>query len=73
MYSVNKPCPLDAAGHLPGDIVPLSTIRQSCQLIPHLGASVEWPEEWKSNTILDACDTFLLNNWSSKYTYQTIW
>jgi hypothetical protein len=73
MYSVNKPRPLDVAGHLPGDIVPLSTIRQSCQLIPHLGAGVGWPEEWKSNTVLDVCDTFLLNNWSSKYAYQTIW
>jgi hypothetical protein len=27
MYSVNKPHLLDAAGHSPGDIVPLSTIR----------------------------------------------
>jgi hypothetical protein len=27
----------------------------------------------KSDTVLDVCDTFLLNKWSSKYAYQTIW
>ncbi|KAG2092950.1 uncharacterized protein F5147DRAFT_585707 [Suillus discolor] len=73
MYSVTKPLPLDTTGHLPGDIVPLSTIRQSCQLIPHLGAGVGWTEQWRSNSVLNACPTFLLYNWSSKYVYQTLW
>ncbi|KAG1756201.1 uncharacterized protein EDB91DRAFT_1233081 [Suillus paluster] len=52
MYSVTKPLPLDTTGHLPGDIVPLSTIRQSCQLIPHLGAGVGWPEDKYAYQIL---------------------
>ncbi|KAG1731859.1 uncharacterized protein EDB91DRAFT_1238880 [Suillus paluster] len=62
MYSVTK-----AIGQnnniVPGDIVSLSTIRQSCHLIPHLGPNISWPSSWN----------FLLNNWSSKFAYQMLW
>jgi len=57
----------------PGAVVPLKAIRQPCQLIPleHIGDN--WPTDWVSTAVLGQCSTFLLNNWSSKYAYQTIW
>ncbi|KAH9911069.1 uncharacterized protein B0H18DRAFT_893607, partial [Fomitopsis serialis] len=79
MYDVNK-LPLPSNGKPQGDVVPLSSIRQSCQLIPRfpgpsssdsLKRSV--PDDWKSDTVLDCASKFVLNNWSSKYAYQTIW
>lgn len=57
----------------PGEVVPLKTIRQSCQLIPLADPGECWPAEWTSTTVLDRCSTFLLNNWASKFAYQTIW
>jgi len=72
MYSVTNAI-IQNNNIVPGDIVPLSTIRQSCHLIPHLGRNVSWPSSWKSTNVLDLCNTFLLNNWSSKFAYQTLW
>lgn len=60
-------------GTLPGRIVPLSQIRQSCQLIPHFGREDKVPSDWNTNTVLDLCKNFLLNNWASMYAYQTLW
>ena len=80
MYSVvsSKPVPRVELRNsrvqvTPGAVVPLKAIRQSCQLIPleHIGD--DWPTDWVSTAVLDQCSTFLLNNWSSKYAYQTIW
>jgi hypothetical protein len=56
----------------PADLVPLSHIRQSCQLIPCFGEGTV-PEEWKSESVLEQCDRFWLNNWSTKYAYQTLY
>jgi hypothetical protein len=71
MYSVSKAIVQNDI--VPGDIVSLSTICQSCHLIPHLGPNTSWPSNWKSSNVLDLCDSFLLNNWSSKFAYQTLW
>ncbi|KAG1752122.1 hypothetical protein EDB19DRAFT_1627811, partial [Suillus lakei] len=72
MYVVFKSAPL-ANGVVPGEIVPLTAIRQSCQLIPLTGPNISWPPTWKSHNVLDLSHCFLLNNWSSKFAYQTIW
>ena len=72
MYLVSKP-PASAQGIIPGEIVPLKAIRQSCQLIPHTRPNVTWPSSWKSHTVLDLCSSFVLNNWASKFSYQTMW
>ena len=78
MYSIVSPKPALRGESrdsrvIPGAVVLLKSIRQSCQLIPleHIGEN--WPAEWMSTAVLDQCSTFLLNNWSSKYAYQTIW
>lgn len=83
MYMASKPNVIDGpmgTTIIPGAIVPLHAIRQSCQLIPlvsgHGGLDDServWPREWKSNQVLNQCNTFLLNNWASKYSYQTLW
>ena len=54
-----------------GAIIPLSRIRQSCMLFPVFPASV--PTHWTPDNVLDEADTFYINNWLSKYSYQTIW
>ena len=71
MYSVSKPSGSQEVR--PGAIVPLNTIRQTCQLIPLAPTGHSWPRLWCSQTVLDNCNTFLLNNWASKYAYQTLW
>ncbi|KAG1845827.1 hypothetical protein F4604DRAFT_1595365 [Suillus subluteus] len=72
MYTVHRPLS-PTNGVVEGDIVPLHTIRQSCQLIPLAGPGIAWPKTWNANTVLDESHFFLLNNWSSKYAYQTLW
>ncbi|KAF9064711.1 hypothetical protein BDP27DRAFT_1230085 [Rhodocollybia butyracea] len=53
-----------------GGIISLSDIRQSCMLVP---SSNEWSRSWISDNILDECPSFFVNNFQSKYTYQTIY
>ena len=72
MYIVQRPRLL-TNNIIEGDIIPLCSIRQSCQLIPLCGPGITWPTNWNSNNVLDESEVFLLNNWSSKYAYQTIW
>ena len=55
-----------------GAIIPLSNIRQNCMLFPRFSSSGV-PDHWSCDSILDVADSFLINNWSSKYAYQTIW
>ncbi|KAG1873500.1 hypothetical protein C8R48DRAFT_594056, partial [Suillus tomentosus] len=71
MYQVKK-MPLRNTNMAPADIIPISSIRQTCQLIPCFGAGVV-PEEWRTDNVLDSCDRFFLNNWATKYAYQTLY
>lgn len=71
MYTVSN-MPLRPDGICVGQVIPLTHIRQSCQLIPHFGTSSP-RETWTSDNILDMVDRFYLNNWASLYTYQTLW
>ncbi|KAL1698191.1 hypothetical protein EV121DRAFT_218562, partial [Schizophyllum commune] len=58
-----------------GAIVPLANIRQSCMLFPVYGQLADLPSQqsWTSENVLDECSSFLLNNWRSLYSYQTLW
>jgi hypothetical protein len=69
MYCVKK---TTTTSRVAGAVIPLSDIRQSCMLIPLFPASAV-PEHWNSSNVLDLCSSFLVNNWSSKYAYQTLW
>ncbi|KAG1737846.1 uncharacterized protein EDB91DRAFT_1054857 [Suillus paluster] len=71
MYSVKKPLPSVVDSTLAGKVIPLSSIRQTCQLVPNFGRTV--PMDWTSDNVLDRCDSFLLNCFTSKYAYQTLW
>ncbi|KAG2050853.1 hypothetical protein BDR06DRAFT_891000 [Suillus hirtellus] len=71
MYLVKK-CLSNADGFTPGQVISLSSIRQTCQLIPNFGRTA-LPIEWTSDSVLDRCDTFFLNCFTSKYAYQTLW
>jgi len=70
LYLVTKPLLL-ADGNPPGAIIPLSSIRQSCHLLPDFSNGV--PSNWTTDTVLDNCRRFYLNSFSSKYAYQTLW
>ncbi|RDB30888.1 hypothetical protein Hypma_004899 [Hypsizygus marmoreus] len=72
MYSVKK---TDSPGILPlVSIVPLTSIRQSCMLIPQysLRPAVE-EQSWTTDTVLDSASSFLVNNWQNMYAFQTIY
>ncbi|KAG1894244.1 uncharacterized protein F5891DRAFT_1130999 [Suillus fuscotomentosus] len=71
MYEVKK-MPLRSGNVVPADIIPISTICQTCQLIPCFGTA-DVSREWRSENVLDLCDRFLLNNWSTKYAYKTLY
>jgi hypothetical protein len=73
MYLVSKLDSL-ADGFPPGDVVPLSSICQTCQLLPDFAKEpLVALQNWSSDTVLDSCRRFYLNSFSSKYAYQTIW
>lgn len=73
MASVHKP-PLQADGCLPWSIIPLTNIRQSCMLSPNFSSSSSNSQSsWTSTNILDSAPSFLVNNWTSVYTYKTIY
>lgn len=55
-----------------GQIIYLSDIRHSVQLMPKFGRQ-NTNLEWKSHTILDECESFYINNMGSHYTYQSVY
>ncbi|KAF8905579.1 hypothetical protein CPB84DRAFT_1625246, partial [Gymnopilus junonius] len=71
MYRISKPKP-EASGHLPGEVLPVTSIRQSCMLFPVFKEAAD-QNQWNSTNVLDTAESFLVNNWVSKYCYQTIW
>ncbi len=70
MYQISKAT--DTHGRWQGAIIPLTNIRQSCMLFP-VFKGVPAEAKWHYDNVLDRADTFLINNWLSKYSYQTIW
>lgn len=56
-------------------IVPVLNIRQSVHLTPDFAKVPEsdWDIPTSRESVLDTCKDFLLNNWLSLYTYQTVY
>jgi hypothetical protein len=71
MYHIKKVSTTSNPVRVQGAILPLSRIRQSCMLFPAFPAVV--PTHWTATNVLDHATSFLVNNWLSKYSYQTIW
>ncbi|KAJ7307752.1 hypothetical protein DFH08DRAFT_720062 [Mycena albidolilacea] len=71
MYSISA-LPRRANGTSNGSIIPLTDIRQTCQLFPKFGRDNVDPG-WTTDTVLDNCTSFYVNNWASLYAYQSIW
>ncbi len=70
MYKVQK------LPHTEGAILPLPQICQGCMLFPDFTNFVSNGTKasgWQSMTVLDSCNSFFVNNWQSKYVYQTLW
>lgn len=70
MYTISRA--FDANGRPQGSVIPLSSIRQSCMLIP-LFPKPNGGLDWMAENVLDKAEKFMINNWSSKYAYQTIY
>ncbi|KAJ7712192.1 hypothetical protein B0H14DRAFT_3099260 [Mycena olivaceomarginata] len=64
MYSISTVPSLRANGFANASIVHLTDIRQTCQLCDR---------DWTTDTVLDQCTAFYLNNWGSMYAYKSIW
>jgi hypothetical protein len=71
MYRIKKVTTTSNPVRLQGAILPLTKIRQSCMLFPIFPAVV--PSHWTATNVLDHATSFLVNNWLSKYSYQSIW
>ncbi|PPQ97258.1 hypothetical protein CVT26_000650 [Gymnopilus dilepis] len=56
----------------PGAVVPLRHIRQSCMLFPAFPRG-NVPADWSPENVLDKATAFFVNNWLSKYSYQTLY
>ena len=54
------------------EIVTLDQVQQSIHLIPVFPKN-STNTLWTSETVLDLCDTFFINNWSNIRTYQHIY
>jgi hypothetical protein len=78
MYHIKKVEPTSSSSDIPkrapGAIIPISNIRQSCMLFPAFPKdSGRTPSDWTTDNVLDKCSSFFVNNWLSKYSYQSIW
>ena len=75
MYQISKA--YDSQKRQQGSVILLSDIRQSCMLFPIFPKSMAPSDsdymEWKPDNVLDLAKTFLISNWLSKYSYQTLW
>ena len=70
MYLVKK-VQNSQGNRVQGAIIPLANIRQSCMLFPTFD---ETPDiTWTPASSLDLASSFLVNNWLSKYSYQSIY
>lgn len=69
MYRVRKM--QGPSGFPPANIIPLSSIRQSCMLFPNFNSKVD--RSWTTDNVLDKCTSFHVNNWLNLYTYKTVW
>ncbi|KAJ7754747.1 hypothetical protein B0H14DRAFT_2540813 [Mycena olivaceomarginata] len=71
MYSIST-IPPRANGFANASIVHLTDIRQTCQVFPKFGRA-DVDRDWTTDTVLDQCMAFYLNNWGSMYAYKSIW
>ena len=70
-YKVKKSKKIET-NELDTDIIPLNLVKQSIQLIPVFPRNSS-DITWTSDTVLDICNTFYINNWTSIRTYQCIY
>lgn len=72
MYRIKKERYINHPFHVNGEVVKLSSIKNSIQLIPAFPKD-EVDQAWTSNNVLDVCNEFYINNWSSIRAYQSIY
>ncbi|TFK59489.1 hypothetical protein BDN72DRAFT_780642, partial [Pluteus cervinus] len=70
MYKVKRS--QSSTGAIQTSIISLSTIRQSCMLIPRFSED-DTELRWTPENVLDLAPSFFVNNWLDMYSYQTIW
>lgn len=53
------------------EIIEVSRIRQSIHLFPCFGGT--WRSSWAPETVLDRCDTYLVNSFQNRQSYLTVY
>ena len=71
MYEVKKQRQV-GTGEVVGEVMKLTSICDSIQLIPKCGAK-PINTSWTSSTILDVCESFYIDNMGSLCTYQSVY
>ncbi|KAH8108645.1 hypothetical protein DFH11DRAFT_1516581, partial [Phellopilus nigrolimitatus] len=71
LYEVRKQKEI-GTGELTGQIISLTEIRHSVQLVPNFGHS-RANQSWKPSNVLDDCESFYINNMGSLHTYQSVY
>ncbi|PPQ87217.1 hypothetical protein CVT26_016215 [Gymnopilus dilepis] len=72
MYRIKIP-PQNQQKRRLGAVIPLGNICQSCMLFPAYHGGREVLSDWNHENVLDKATSFYLNNWLSKYSYQTLY
>ncbi|KAH9911464.1 uncharacterized protein BXZ73DRAFT_56977, partial [Epithele typhae] len=53
------------------DVIPITQIERSCQLLPCFGPIA--PREWTSSNVLESCTSFYVNSFLDKHTYKILY
>ena len=76
LFTNSNSLPTDPSADCSGplEVVPLRMIRQSCMLVPNFCKYTSTDvKSWTRDNVLDKCNYFYVNNWSSNYNYSTLW
>jgi len=73
IYHIKKVWGAGSDKRVPGEIVPLSSIHQSCMLFPFFKYDDVLDSTWRFDNILDHATDFLVNNRLSKYSISKLW
>lgn len=71
MYLINRE--LRQNGVRFGDVIELDAIVRSLHLVPKFPKSSDIPEEWKSENVLELCNSFYVNCFWEKEIYQAVY
>ena len=61
----------DSDGNWICSVIPVGNIQRSVHLLPKFGPVV--PSEWSSDSVLDCCNTFFVNDLTDRYIFHSLY